>query len=626
MKRSPWSAVLVALLLVLMAVPLAFAQENKIPQRADIEDRYKWRLEDIYPDTLAWQADFELLQSRMGEMEKYSGRLGESAGTLYECLALRDSLSNILDRLYVFAHMKKDEDTREPAYQALADRVSTLSAHFGEAIAFIRPEIIAIPNEELTSYLADNRLKLYDFYIANIMRLKQHILSHREEEILALSSISTRGPSNIFDMLDNADIEYPTIKDERGKEIKLTKERYYKILESTDRRVRREASEAYNKAYLDYVNTLGATLSASVNTDWFYAQARGYKTTLEADLDGDNIPVSVFENLIKTVNASLPTLHKWTALKKKYLRLDKIYPYDLNVPLAPESKIEIPYDSAVAVIMMAVAPMGEKYANDLRQGFSGGWVDVFETEGKQSGAYSWGAYSTHPYVLLNYNNSTDNFFTVAHEMGHAMHSYYTKNTQPYVYEDYATFVAEVASTANEALLMNYLLNNTADKRQRLFLLNYYIEQIIGTFYTQVMFSEFENAIHTDVEKGGALSAESLRKIYGDLYKKYWGPELVMEDWHNLGGLRIPHFYRSYYVFQYATSYAAAQALTRNILKGDPQARDRYLELLCAGGSDYPVELLSKAGVDMTRPEAVDATVKLFADLVSQAEGLLAERK
>jgi oligoendopeptidase F len=619
-------AVLICLIFALTA-PIVSAQEAKLLQRADIENKYKWHLDDIYPDTLAWQADFERLQAQMGEIEKYQGRLGKSAATLFACLALRDSLSNILDKLYVFAHMKKDEDTRIPEYQALAERISTLSAHISESAAFIRPEIISIPDRTLTKFLSSNdKLKVYDFHIENIMRLKPHILSPKEEGLLALSSIATRGPSNIFDMLDNADIEYPTIKDENGQEIKLTKERYYKILESTDRRVRREASKAYNEAYLDYVNTLGATLSASVNTDWFYAQARGYKTTLESELDADNIPVSVFDNLIKTVDASLPTLHKWTALRKKQLKLDTIYPYDLNVPLAPEAKIEIPYDSAVAIIMKAIGPMGGQYIGDLRGGFESGWVDVFETEGKQSGAYSWGAYSTHPYVLLNYNNSTDNFFTVAHEMGHAMHSFYTHRGQPYIYENYATFVAEVASTANEAMLVNYLLNNTTDKRQRLFLLNFYIEQIIGTFYTQVMFSEFEKSIHEVVEQGGALSAESMRKIYGDLYKKYWGPELMMEEWHNLGGLRIPHFYRSYYVFQYATSYAAAHALTQNILKGDTQARDRYLELLSAGGSDYPVELLKKAGVDMTQPEAVDATVNLFASLVDEVEKLLREQK
>jgi oligoendopeptidase F len=626
MKRSANYILLAALALILSA-PFSRAQENQIPQRENIENKYKWRLDDIYADTLAWQTDFDRLNSQMALLEQFKGRLGESDDLLYQCLALRDSLSSLLDRLYVYAHMKKDEDARLSEYQMLAERISTLSAQFGEVTSYMRPEIVAIPDSKLRGFLSSNeKLRLYEYYIENIIRLKAHILSPGEESILALAQIATRAPSNAFDMLDNADIEYPVIKNENGKDIKLTKERYYKLLESSDRRVRRDASKAYNEAYLDYVNTLGATLSGSVNTDWFYAQARKYETTLARDLDSDNIPNSVFENLISTVNASLPNLHRWTALKKRYLKLDKIYPYDLNVPLAPDARIEIDYDSAAAIIIKALAPLGEQYVSDLEKGFASGWVDVYETEGKQSGAYSWGAYSTHPYVLLNYNNSIDNFFTVAHEMGHAMHTYYTHATQPYIYEDYSTFIAEIASTANEALLINYLLKNTSDKQQKLYLLNFYIEQIIGTFYTQVMFSEFEKSIHDVVEQGGALSAESMRKIYGDLYKKYWGPVLVMEDWHNLGGLRIPHFYSSYYVFQYATSYAAAHAFSHGILDGDSQATQKYLELLGKGGSDYPIDLLKDAGVDMTRPEPVNATVALFATLIDQAESLIAELK
>jgi oligoendopeptidase F len=307
------------------------------------------------------------------------------------------------------------------------------------------------------------------------------------------------------------------------------------------------------------------------------------------------------------------------------MKLDKIYPYDLDVPLAPEQNKDVPYDSAEAIIQRALAPLGSTYLSDLKNGFNSGWVDVYETEGKQSGAYSWGAYSTHPYVLLNYNNSFENFFAVAHEMGHAMHSFYSHKTQPYVYESYATFVAEVASTTNEALLINYLLQNSKDKKQRMYLLNYYIDQIIGTFYMQVMFSEFEKAIHDQVEQGGALSAEAMRKIYGDIYRKYWGPELTLETWNDIGGLRIPHFYSSYYVFQYATSYAAAQAISQMILKGDTAERDKYLNMLTLGGYGYPVDQLKSGGVDMTQPEVVNATIALFSSLVDEMEKLISEK-
>lgn len=629
MKRHAFWGVLAVSAMVSYTPPfsaVAVSEPAKIPQRSDIQDKYKWRLQDIYPDTTAWNADFTRLQKQTTVIEEYQGKLGQSSENLFQCLTLRDSLANIMDRLYVYANMKKDEDTRLPEYQELADRVGILNAQFGETISFIRPEIVAIPDSILRRFLNENeRLRIYAFYIDNIIRARAHILSPAEESILALAQIATRGPSNIFDMIDNADIKYPLIKDEKGKEIQLTKERYYKILESTDRRVRRDASKAYNEAYLSYINTLGATLASSVNDDWFMAQARKYKSTLERDLDSDNIPQSVFNNLIATVDSNLTPLHKWVAIRKRALKLDKIYPYDLNVPLAPEVNREVPYDSAVVNIKKALQPLGPNYARYLEAGFNSGWVDVYETEGKGSGAYSWGAYSTHPYVLLNYNNSFDNLFAVAHEMGHAMHSFYTNKSQPYIYEGYSTFVAEVASATNEALLINNLLANAKTKQEKIFLLNYYIEQIIGTFYTQVMFSEFEKAIHDEVEQGGALSADRMRKLYRQIYRKYWGPELSLEDWNDLGGLRISHFYSSYYVFQYATSYAAAQTISQKILKGDQDTRDKYLNLLTMGGNDYPINQIKTVGIDMTTPEPVDATIRLFSSLVDQIDRLLQEK-
>jgi oligoendopeptidase F len=626
MRRSRFTGVLFAIILAATLVSAAAAQTGAVPQRSEIDNRYKWHLEDIYPDTNSWNADFNRLQEQSEIFAQFEGKLGESADNLYQCLTLRDSLSNVLDRLYVYAHMKKDEDTRLAQYQELCDRVEALSSHFNESVSFIRPEVVAIPSATLENYLANNdKLKMYRFYLEDIIRLKGHILNPEEESLLALSRFATEGPSNIFDMLDNADITFPFVKDDKGKKVQLTNERYYKLLESHKREVRRNASLAYNETYLNYINTLGATLGASVNTDWFYAQARKYKSTLEMDLDSDNIPLSVFDNLIQTVDANLAPLHKWTAIRKREMKLDKIYPYDLSVPLVPKYDMEVPYDSAVTGVLIALQPLGQDYLTDMRNGFKSGWVDVYETEGKTSGAYSWGAYSTHPYVLLNYSNTLEAFSTVAHEMGHAMHTFYSHQNQPYIYESYATFVAEVASTTNEALLINYMINHAQSKAEKMYLLNYYIEQIIGTFYTQVMFSEFERAIHDQVEQGGALSAESMRKIYRDIYLKYWGPDLSMEEWQDLGGLRIPHFYTSYYVFQYATSYCAAQAFSEKILAGDTAARDKYLHLLTMGGSKHPVDELKDAGVDMTQPEAVDATVRLFGQLVDQMDKLLQEK-
>ena len=621
----------ISIMLIMVSLNIAQAQSDssgtqKIPQRSNINDKYKWRLQDIYPDSIKWENDFDRLQSHMGDIEKYQGKLSQSPEILFKCLTLRDSLDNLMDRLYVFAFLKKDEDTRISQFQELANRVTALRANYGETKSFIEPEILEMPAETLENFLkSDNNLAMYRFYIDNTIRMRPHILSAPEESILALSRLATRGPSNIFDMIDNADITFPKVKDENGNEIELTHERYYKLLLSTNREVRRDASMAYNDGYLNYLNTLGATLGASVNDDWFYTQARKYKTSLEQAIDGDNIPVSVFTNLIHTVNSNLEPLHKWTAIRKRVLGLTEIHPYDLSVPLVPEAMQEIPYDSAVASIETALKPMGDDYLRDLKNGFNSGWIDVYETQGKQSGGYNWGSYSTHPYVLLNYNGTMDSYFTVAHEMGHAMHTYYTHKSQPFIYGDYSTFVAEVASTTNEALLIKYLLDHTSDKKKKMYLLNYYIDQIIGTFYTQVMFSEFEKAIHDQVEQGGALSAESMRKIYRDIYKKYWGPELVMDDWNDIGGLRIPHFYNSYYVFQYATSYAAAQEISERIYKGDQTTRQAYLKMLTLGGSMYPVDELKTVNVDMTTPQPVNNTIKLFSDLVDQMDALLKEK-
>ena len=613
-----------AALLLLMA-SFSKAEVKQVPQRSDIDSRYKWRLEDIYQDTAAWNSDFDRLKNQMDGLSAYEGRLGESASTLHDCLALRDSLNIILGRLYVYAFMKQDEDTRIAEYQQMGGQIASLNARFGSIESFIDPEILSIPDDRLMGFLKDNPdLKDYRFYIEDLIRSKAHILSSGEEQILALASNATRGPRDIFGMIDNADIKFPSVTDDKGDKIELTHERYYDLLESTDRRVRLDANKAYNESYMTYFNTLGATLSSSVIGDWFYAQARHYDTCLEYKLDGDNIPVSVFDGLIEAVDANLEPLHKWTSLRKKILGLDEIHPYDLYVPLVPEAKEVITYDEAVKTVIEGLQPLGKSYLKDFRKGFDSGWIDVYETQGKSSGAYSWGSYSTHPYVLLNYNDNLESMFTVAHEMGHAMHSYYSKKTQPYINSGYATFVAEVASTTNESTLLKYLLDKTKDKKKKMYLLNYYIQQIIGTFYTQVMFSEFELAIHQEVEKGGALSAKSMRQMYRDIYQKYWGPELVIDEWNDIGGLRIPHFYRSYYVFQYATSYAAAQAISQRIMAGDKKFLEEYLEFLTWGGNDYPVNQLQKIGIDMTTPDAVDATIRRFAGLVDEMEKLLAE--
>jgi oligoendopeptidase F len=624
-KRSRIFVWLIVGLIVVSTFTNVFAQSTvkAIPQRSDIEAKYKWKLEDIFATNQLWEGDFSKVDALLPKMIEFKGRLSESGKTLLGCLQLQDSLWNIMDRLYVYAGMHSDEDTRASTYQEMSGRAGSLRTRVRQATAFIEPEILAIPQPKLDEFIkSENGLKLYQHYIDNIIRMRAHTLSSSEEEILALAGNLTRAPENIFTMINDADIKFPSIKDETGNEVQLTHERYYKFLESTDRRVRKDVANAYNSAYLVYLNTLGATLNGGVAKDIFYFKARKYNSSLEAALDQSNIPVSVFENLIKSADENLEPIHKYVSLRKKVLKVDELHKYDLVVPLAPEAKMEIPYDSALTIIENALAPLGKQYVTDIKAGFNSGWVDVYETEGKGSGAYSWGCYSSHPYMLLNHNNTLENMFTIAHEMGHCLHGYYTNRTQPYIYSGHATFTAEVASVTNEMLLMDYLLKNTKDKAQKLYLLNYYIDQLEGTFYSQVMFAEFEKAAHEKLENGGALSAESARKIYREIFQKFEGPELVLDSLDDLGCLRISHFYSNFYVYQYATGYAAAVAISRKILAGDKEALDRYLRFLESGDSDYAINLLKNAGVDMTSPEPINEAIKLFGNLVDEMEKLL----
>jgi oligoendopeptidase F len=608
-----------------LTIPYAQSQTKAIPQRADIADKYKWSLEDIYPTAGDWEKDFTDLQGLIPKLSEYKGHLAESGKKLLECLALSDSLSVKMGKLYVYAYMKLDEDTRASNSQQMADRVSSLNTQLDEASSFIQPEILTIPDEKIKSFIQTEKgLSIYQFYFEDLLRTKAHILSPEEERILALSGDLAQGPLKIFNMIDDADIKYPSIKDEKGEEVQLTKERYSKFLESTDRRVRRDASQAYNSAYLSYLNTLGATLTTQLNRDIFFARARKYNSCIEASLDKGNIPVSVYENLIQAVSNNLEPLHRYISLRKKVLKVDTLYTYDLYVPLVPEAKMEIPYDSALVIIEKALAPLGKEYIKDLKMGFNSGWVDVYETEGKTSGAYSWGAYATHPYMLLNYNNSLENMFTVAHEMGHCLNRYYTSKNEPYVYGWHSIFTAEVASTTNEALLVQYMIDKTKDKSQKLYLLEYYIQQIMGTFYLQTLLADFEKVAHEKMEKGEALSAGTIRKTYREILEKYYGPELYRDSISDLGALRIYHFYRNFYVYQYATSYAASAYLSTEIYNGNKGALARYHDFLKTGTSDYPINILKNAGVDMNTSEPVDKTIELFGKLVDELEKLLQE--
>ena len=599
------------------------AEVKKELERSAVDPRYKWRLEDIYLSNEDWERDFEKIKGQIPELESYKGKLGESGEKLLSLLRLQDSLGLTLGKLYVYAHMRRHEDMRNDFYQAYADRAVSLGTSYSAAASFVTPEILQIPEDRLRGWLnEDEGLALYRHKIEDIIRTKEHTLSPGEEKILATAGEVTGMPGTIFSMFDNADVRYPAVKDEKGEEVELTKARYSKFMESGDRELRRRAFEAFYSTYNGYENTLAALVGAIVKRDIFYSRARNYNSSLEAALDGDNIPIKVYDNVVSSINANLKPLHRYVALRKKVMNLDQVHPYDLYTPLFPEMSEEYEYDQAVSLVTEALSPLGESYLSVLKKGFDSGWIDVYETKGKRSGGYSWGTYGTHPYILLNYNGTLREVFTIAHEMGHALHSHFTWSSQPYAYGDYTIFVAEVASTTNEAIMIDHLLKVIEDNKKKLSLLDHYVRQIQSTVYIQALFAEFEREIHAMAESDRPLTAVGLKKLCRDLYQKYFGPELEIDEIYKINWGRIPHFYNDFYVYQYATGYAAATLIAEKILAGDSQARGNYLNFLKSGSSDYSINLLEKAGVDMTSPEPIVSVARTLDRLLDQMEKLL----
>ena len=595
---------------------------NAIPQRTEISDKYKWNLADIYPSESDWEADFNKVEGLVGKAGGFKSRLESSSETLYECLEIKSEITLICSNLYQYARLNQDLDNRQSKYQAMTERAAMLGSKASAAYSFVEPELLTLDDEKLRSLAGGfPKTDVYDFMIEELIRSRAHIRSAEVEELLAQTSMIARGPETIFGMLDDADMKYPSIKDEKGQEVQLTRQRFSRFMESSDRRVRRDANDAFMSSYKDHINCLGASLASAVNGDIFYARARNYSSSLEMALDAHNIPISVYKSLIETTEKNISRLHKYIALRKKILKLDEICPYDVYNPLFPDQNYDIPYDEAMRQVIEAVEPLGQKYRSILEQGFNSRWVDVFETEGKGGGAYSSGNYLYHPYVLMNYNDTVDHMFTLAHEMGHALHSYLSSRNQVYIKSQYSIFVGEVASTLNEGLLLQYLLKKTDDPKQKLFLLNRHIDNTKGTFFHQVQFAHFELMIHEHVESGQALSPEILGQMWVDLLKKYYGPEMTIDDFAQYKWGRIPHFYYTYYVYQYATSYAASQAILDKFLSGEEGIIDKYLKLLSSGGNDYPINQLKKCGVDMTTADPVLATIKLFGEQVDEIERL-----
>jgi oligoendopeptidase F len=595
-----------------------------LPKRSEVATEHTWNLESIYSTNAAWETDFSRVTGMLPGICEMQGHLGDSAASLYDALTRRDRAGEILGRLFVYAHMRLHEDSTNSTYQALADRVTGLANDLNTASAYLTPELLGIPAERLEQFLASEpQLQVYRQALDEINRQRAHILPAEQEALLAQASELGNAPERIYEMFSNADLKLPKVHDEDGQEAQLTQGNYVaKFLESQHRDVRREAFQTMLGTYDAYRNTLGATLASQVKRDIFFARARHYGSSLEAALDGNNIPVSVYDNLIATVDANLPVLHRYLSLRKRLLGLDELHMYDLYVPMVREVEYKVAYAEARERVAGALAPLGEDYVAALRAGLGSRWIDVYENEGKRSGAYSWGSFGTQPFVLLNYQESMDSMFTLAHEMGHSMHSYFTWRTQPYPYSSYTLFVAEVASTLNEALLTQFLLKSTTDRALRMYVINHALETFRTTLYRQTLFAEFERDIHQRAEAGEALTPELLHGIFKGLNDKYYGPVVAVDDLIGVEWARIPHFYSSFYVYQYATGISASAALAHQILtEGQPAVR-RYLRFLSAGSSDYSINLLRDAGVDLSTPRPIQEALNTFGAYLDELERLL----
>jgi oligoendopeptidase F len=593
-------------------------------ERTEIPKEFTWDLESIFSRNELWEQDFQAIQNSLPELEALQGTLAQSGKALLAVLQQRDALFEKLERLYSYASMRKDEDTANSQYIGMADRAMQLVVRASTAASFIEPEILALPEETLNKFVQETPgLALYQQQLRDLNRQRPHIRSAEVEAILAAAGEISEAPESVFSMIGNADLKLPFITDEEGKQAELTLGNYMVYMHSTDRRVRKEAFEGMHETFLKQRNTIAATLAAQVKGDIFYTRQRNYATCRERALARYNIPVSVYDNLIKAVTDHLPLLNRYLQLRKRVLQLDEMHMYDLYVPIVEETESTITYQQASDTVVAALAPLGEKYVQTLKQAFEQRWIDVYETPGKRGGAYSGGAYGTHPFILLNFQEKRDSMYTLAHELGHSMHSYFTRTNQPYQYGDYTIFVAEVASTLNEGLLTEYLLKKTEDPAVRLAILNHSLEDIRGTLFRQTMFAEFEQQIHSQAEQGEPLTADTLTAMYLALNEKYYGAETVIDDLIGIEWARIPHFYYNFYVYQYATGISAAAALVQQILHGEgAPAVERYLKFLSSGSSDYSIELLKKAGVDMTTPQPVHQALQLFESHLAQMEQLL----
>lgn len=595
-------------------------EDNKVvKKREEINLEDKWKLEKIYANEDAWEKDFNILKKESPKLREFAGKLNDKEEIL-KYLELNEKVSRLGETLYVYAHMKSDEDTSNQKYQSYMNKIDAFMAEFASYGAFFVPEILELPDEFIKDLIKnDERFKIYEFMLMDILKEKPHILTKEMEELLALASDCLDAPSSIHNMLTNADMTFGNIKDEDGDEVELTEGNYSSFIKSKDRSVREAAFKRLFGEYKKFDNTLATTLTSSVKSFNFSARVRKYESPIEASLSPNDIPVSVYENAIKTINDNLSSLHRYVKIKKKLLGLEQMHMYDLYVPIIEVEKEKISFDEGVKLANEGLKPLGEEYLNLFNEGINSGWIDKYENKGKRGGAYSWGGYDTMPYVLLNYHNELNDVSTLVHEMGHSLHSYYSRKTQPYYYAGYTLFCAEVASTTNEALLIHYLIEKEQDKKKKLYLINQELEQIRTTVFRQLMFAEFELYTHNALNAGEALTAADYSAKWHELNVNYFGPDMVVDEDIDMEWARIPHFYSDFYVYQYATGYAAASAFANAILEGKENAVEKYKGFLKAGGSKYPIDILKDAGVDMTTSEPLEATIHRFNELLDMLE-------
>ena len=591
---------------------------NKVLKRDEISDEYKWNLEDMFASDELWEEEYEQTKELCNKIASYQGKLTESAATLLAYFQDTDEADYHLERIYVYANERYHQDTAVSQYQGYASRADSLMVMAESSSAFAEPEILEVSEETIDAFYKEQpELLKYQRAIDEILRKKAHTLSKEEEKILADAGEIAVGPENIFSMFNNADIRFPAIKDTEDNELPVSHGTFIQFMENKDRNIRKQAFESMYHTYQQFGNTVASIFTSHLKQEHFFAKTKKYDSVRAMHLDQGNIPEGVYDNLIETVHKHLPAMHRYMAERKKLLGVEELHMYDLYTPLIDDYDKKYTYEEAKETVLKGLAPMGEEYLSILKEGLSGGWIDVYENENKRSGAYSWGAYGTHPYVLLNHKDNLNSVFTLAHEMGHAIHTYYSNKTQPITYSGYLIFVAEVASTCNEALLMQYLMKNAADEKERRYLINHQLEEFRTTLFRQTMFAEFEQIVHKKIADGEALTQEALNKIYHDLNVLYYGPDVVVDEEIDYEWMRIPHFYTSFYVYQYATGYSAATAFSKLILEGGQPAVDRYVtNFLCGGCSKDPIELLRNAGVDMSTPEPVDAALQVFEEYLA----------